>query len=495
MAVNLLPIGNDAPFILPTGVAASGAKLFTYTAGSSTKATTYTDNTGGTPNANPIILNSSGYPASAGNVVEIWGTSGVSYKFILAPSTDTDPPASPYWTRDNIAGINDVTATASEWISGPAPTFVSATQFTLVGDQTGTFTVGRRLKTTNTGGTVYSTITVSAYTSLTTVTVVNDSGTLDSGLSAVSYGLLASTNESVPELLDNTFRVDNRSDPTKKIAFDASGITTGTTRTLKSPDASGTLLLASNIPLRSYLAGLGMSTAGGSGTMSIAAGLATDSTGAVSLTIAAFSKTTSAFTAGSGNGGLDTGAIANTTWYHFYVISTAAGALTDILISLSATSPTLPATYTLFRRIGSGKTDGSAHWIAFTQDGDYFRWSASVRDVSSTNPGTSAVTATLGSIPTGVNVHALINALLTDASQANAIYLSDLSASDEAPSTSAAPGAQLVDNNLTSTAAAWGGTIRTNTSAQIRYRLVNSGASTVVILVSLGWWDYRGRNA
>jgi hypothetical protein len=47
---------------------------------------------------------------------------------------------------------------------------------------------GRRLKTTNSGGTIYSTITNSVFGALTTVTVVNDSGTLDSGLSAFCLG-------------------------------------------------------------------------------------------------------------------------------------------------------------------------------------------------------------------------------------------------------------------------------------------------------------------
>jgi hypothetical protein len=38
--------------------------------------------------------------------------------------------------------------------------------------------------------------------------------------------------------LDGTFRIENTSDNTKKIAFDASGISTSTTRTLKMPDAN-----------------------------------------------------------------------------------------------------------------------------------------------------------------------------------------------------------------------------------------------------------------
>lgn len=198
MTVGISPIGNDAPFFLSTGVPASGAKLFIYASGSTTKVTSYSDSAGNTQNANPLVLNSSGYPASAGNRVAIWLTDGSAYKFVLAPSTDTDPPTSPYWTLDNIPVLNDVSVAQSEWVGGPTPTYISATSLSLVGDQTGTFHVGRRLKTTNTAGTIYSTIISSAYTSLTTITVVNDSGSLDSGLSAVSYGILDGSNISVP---------------------------------------------------------------------------------------------------------------------------------------------------------------------------------------------------------------------------------------------------------------------------------------------------------
>lgn len=171
----------------------SGGKLFTYAAGSSTKTTTYQDSAGVTPHTNPIVLDTNGrLPA------EVWLTSGVSYKFVLTSSTDTDPPTSALQTWDNLAGINDTTVTLDQWVAGPTPTYVSATSFTLVGDQTSTFMVGRRLKTTNSGGTIYSSIVSSAYTTLTTITVVNDSGTLDSGLSAVSYGILSATNTALP---------------------------------------------------------------------------------------------------------------------------------------------------------------------------------------------------------------------------------------------------------------------------------------------------------
>ena len=192
MAVKLSPIGNDAPFLDSSGNPLSGGLLYFFTAGSSTPENTYTTSAGSVANAHPIVLDSGGYPASAGSVISIWLTAGVSYKAVLKTSAGVT-----VWSRDNITGINDSTSSIDQWIPGPAPTYISATSFSLVGDQTSTFHVDRRLKTTNTAGTVYSTITATAYGSVTTVTVANDSGTLDSGLSAVSYGLVSATNTSI----------------------------------------------------------------------------------------------------------------------------------------------------------------------------------------------------------------------------------------------------------------------------------------------------------
>src|SRR5208282_1609047 len=97
------------------------------------------------------------------------------------------------------AQATGVTPTLLEWQSlGQTPTFVSATSFTVPGNLTTTFTIGRRLQSVNTGGTIYSTVVSSAFTTVTTVTVLNDSGVLDSGLSVVNIGLLNSVNESLP---------------------------------------------------------------------------------------------------------------------------------------------------------------------------------------------------------------------------------------------------------------------------------------------------------
>jgi len=77
-------------------------KLFTYQGGTTTKLATYTDSTGITPNPNPVILNARGE-------AQIWVPPNVAYKYVLAPSTDTDPPTSPIWTVDQITNSQLIT--------------------------------------------------------------------------------------------------------------------------------------------------------------------------------------------------------------------------------------------------------------------------------------------------------------------------------------------------------------------------------------------------
>ena len=190
MSVFFSPIGNDAPFLDASGNPLNAGLLYTYEAGSSTPATTYTTSAGSVANANPIVLNSNGYPASGGSVVSIWLTATQAYKFTLKTSAGVE-----VWSRDGISGINDQSVAQDEWVAGPAPTYISATSFSLAGDQTTAFHEGRRLKLTDGGGTKYVTITTSAYTTLTTVTVAGD--TLSTPTTAVSYSLISASNPSI----------------------------------------------------------------------------------------------------------------------------------------------------------------------------------------------------------------------------------------------------------------------------------------------------------
>lgn len=213
---------SGSQFVDANGAPYSGAKLFIYSAGSTSKVTTTKDQAGSSNHTNPIILSSKGEIADgSGNRQALWQPGGTTVKMVLAPSTDTDPPTSPYWTIDNVAGINDASASVDQWVSGPTPTYVSTTSFTLVGDQTSTFHVGRRLKLSISAGTVYGTILTTTYTTLTTIVVTLDSGVLDSGLTSVYYGLISSTNDSLPRTQTGNYTM------TGSIAAS----TTGTTNT------------------------------------------------------------------------------------------------------------------------------------------------------------------------------------------------------------------------------------------------------------------------
>lgn len=190
MAFFLSPVLNEQQFDA-NGDPRAGALISTYLAGTLTAVTTYKTSTG-TNQSNPIQLDSSGnYP----NGTQLWLLGGFTYKFVI---TDSDGANSR--TYDNITGVGDTNATPDQfpYITG-TPTYINATSFSLVGDQTNDAQIQRRIRSLNNGGTIYSTITNSVFAAgITTVTVVNDSGVLDAGLSQVNYALLTPLNPSVP---------------------------------------------------------------------------------------------------------------------------------------------------------------------------------------------------------------------------------------------------------------------------------------------------------
>lgn len=74
----------------------------------------------------------------------------------------------------------------------------------------------------------------------------------------------------------------------------------------------------------------------------------------------------------TGVNALDTGSLANNTWYHLYLIQN--GTTTASLASTSATSPTMPTGYTYKYRIGAMKTGGSATFLRTLQSGREARY-------------------------------------------------------------------------------------------------------------------------
>lgn len=99
MADVLAPVARQLFLNPSTGAPYAGAKIFTYAGGTTTKLATFTDSTGGTANANPIILDSLGE-------CDIWIPVSTAYKFVFSPPTDTDPPTNAIWTRDQIQTLS-----------------------------------------------------------------------------------------------------------------------------------------------------------------------------------------------------------------------------------------------------------------------------------------------------------------------------------------------------------------------------------------------------
>lgn len=92
MTAQLLP-NVVQQFLDSNGVPLAGGKLYSYAAGTTTPQATYTDETAGTPNTNPVILNSAGKAS-------VW-LGSLAYKFMLKDSL-----GNLIWTVDNVSIIN-----------------------------------------------------------------------------------------------------------------------------------------------------------------------------------------------------------------------------------------------------------------------------------------------------------------------------------------------------------------------------------------------------
>lgn len=184
MSLTLLPPPKIQLFD-NSGNVLNGGLVYTYAAGTTTPKATYSDATGTTENANPVVLDSSGRAT-----IFLSG----SYKIVVKTSAGTT-----LYTVDSVSDVASLVEATSEWKpTGLTPTYLSATTFSVPGDQTTTLHVARRVRVICTAGTLYGTITGSSFAaSITTVTVSMDSGSLDSGLSSVEYGFISYTNPAI----------------------------------------------------------------------------------------------------------------------------------------------------------------------------------------------------------------------------------------------------------------------------------------------------------
>jgi hypothetical protein len=138
MSINLSSFaGAGAQFFDANGAPLSGGLIYTYLAGTSTPAVTYTTRSGTANNTNPIVLNAAGRTPA-----EIWLDGGVLYKFVLKSSTfvqigsyDGIPSINDPTTANNlitVAGTNALTGLATPPLEG----YTAGAQFSFIAQNT-----------------------------------------------------------------------------------------------------------------------------------------------------------------------------------------------------------------------------------------------------------------------------------------------------------------------------------------------------------------------
>jgi hypothetical protein len=205
-----------------------------------------------------------------------------------------------------------------------------------------------------------------------------------------------------------------------------------------------------------------------------------DGTTLMSLGSAYTKRLDATWAVGTGQGGLDTGSIANAS-YFVWVIHRTDTSVTDILFSTSATAPSMPANYTKKKRIGSILRE-SATIVPFVQYGKKFMRKTPVSWLNTTT-STSAALITCG-VPVGVKVKAILSLGVDAASTGLAILLSDPDVAAVEPS--------LATGVFTSVHSNPQGVVTevvTDTSGQIRWEA--DVASRNADGGNLGWEDYQ----
>ncbi|NTU49314.1 MAG: hypothetical protein HGA87_00195 [Desulfobulbaceae bacterium] len=157
-----------------TGSPLAGGLLHSFESGSSSvRKPTYHDASGSVPNTNPVVLNSAGYAA-----VYLNG----SYRLVLE-----DADGNVVWDADPVSSQS---GTVDEWQGSIAATYVSPTSFSVAGNQTATFTVGRAIQVAD-ATTFTSHVQSSAYAGGVTTISIYGTETLTASLSSVKAGLLS----------------------------------------------------------------------------------------------------------------------------------------------------------------------------------------------------------------------------------------------------------------------------------------------------------------
>lgn len=180
----------------------------------------------------------------------------------------------------------------------------------------------------------------------------------------------------------------------------------------------------------------------------IAAGGCMDDLGTTWIQVAALTKQLdAAWVVGTGQGMLDTGTVANSPYYLWAIRRPDTG-VTDILASLSATTPTLPSNYTQKRLIGFlDRLAGANSTIRVTElpgGGIRQEWVTPALQVDLAATLTTTRRTDAVKVPLAFSTLAILSVSITDAAAASGARITCPDETDAAPSLTVAPLCNIV---------------------------------------------------
>jgi hypothetical protein len=189
----------------------------------------------------------------------------------------------------------------------------------------------------------------------------------------------------------------------------------------------------------------------------------------IELTSNLTKRADAAWAVGDTNGGMFTGALANATTYHLFLIKRSDTGVVDAGWDTSITAANRPASYDSYRLILSLKTDASANFRPFEQNGNaaerQIRYLTPVLDIDNVAQSTTYVSTTL-SVPTGKRFNAFGNIYRAGAAN-GVINVRSPNHTDGTPSLTASP---LSMSGIASAVASGGSnwSCHTNTASQVQ---------------------------
>ena len=444
-----------------SGTIQNGAVLRFFDAGTSDTRTIYSNPTLVTSLGTTVTTNSAGRPASGGNEVLVYASEGN-----LKVTAETSAAVS-LWSYDNVIGALDTVSFNATTAIPETPVLTKTGDYIILAADQGS--VVNFNVTSDTTATLPSAVTMgdgwritirnTHETSIVTITPVGG--------------------QTVNEL--SSYVLYNKQDGVTVVSDGANWHIADSAQPVIGHQYAG------------HLFGLGLSNNGTDATndIDIAVGscASSDTVPALMVLSSAITKRLdAAWAVGTGNGGLDTGSIANTT-YHIFLIKRSDTGVVDALFSTSATAPTMPSNYDKKRRIGS-VIRASAALLPFRQDGDAFQLVTDIAERSDTATVAWGL-ITLTGIPAGLKVQPLLTASAAASTGGFTMQVGDARDTGQAtPIFLLGSGTVSLQQDSNSS-----GGIFSDTSARIHYIFTETNTVTASTLNTRGWIDSRGRLA